>query len=174
MVVFPLDFEILNESIPINFKESTAPLSVDFREVEVVSDYMFIGLTDPEIELLNTMLTDGAAISVPEMTATIKSYYGEPDPETGLLVLNEDVTATITNIDKEFIVKAEVGFVSGTGTIISYDWHDAEITFGDTAHIVSYHRESTLVFSYAYVVVKLTYYYLFGEISELTVKAVKT
>ena len=37
MVVFPLDFEILDESIPINFKESTAPMAVDFYEVQVVS-----------------------------------------------------------------------------------------------------------------------------------------
>lgn len=37
MVVFPLDFEILDESIPIDFKESTAFLSVDFHKVETVS-----------------------------------------------------------------------------------------------------------------------------------------
>lgn len=173
MVVFPLDFEILNESIPINFKESTAPLSVDFREVEVVSDYTVIGLTDQEIELLNTILTDGTAISQPEMTATYSHRTEDPGDPNEPLTHIMSVSATVTNIDKAFVKKAEVGWYIDTGSLVDViEWYDAEITLGDTEHIISYEHRSQFIMLYRGLVVRLTYYSLIGGTNYLTVEAV--
>lgn len=130
-------------------------------------------LTDAEIELLNAILVEDTLISQPKMEATYTSgEEPEPDPETGLYWHYRSFTAKVTNIDKVFVKKARVGIATQVGIMVTYKWYDAEITFGETEHTISYYIREQLAYGYSGALVELTYYSLIGGINELTVEAV--
>jgi hypothetical protein len=130
-------------------------------------------LTNSEIELLNAMLVEDTLISLPEMEATfVVERDAEPDPDLGYHMYCYNTTATVTNIDKVFIKKAELGIARRFETTTSYTWYDADIEFGDTTHTITHtYKTSFPLYNYD-MVVKLTYYSLIGGVNELTTEAV--
>lgn len=147
---------------------------IDYWTEEDKAEMMgsFKVLTDSEIELLNAMLIEDTLINEPEMVATFSAGQEPEHDSNGNILYYTNVTATITNIDKAFIKKAEVGIVHTNGTITTYDWYDAEITFGDTEHSIAYYQKKPYIELHAGILVRLTYYSLIGGKNELIAEAV--
>ena len=130
-------------------------------------------LSDFELEMLNELLLNGTLRCAPEITATYNATNGV-DPETDFAVYFYDVSATIKNIDKALIKKVEVGVGTKMGSTTSYEWFDAESSFGDGVHTVDFSGKYLNFSGYFRPAVRLTYYHpLAGEEQILMVEAVK-
>jgi hypothetical protein len=132
-----------------------------------------VALSDFELEMLNELLLNGTLRCAPEITATYNATNGV-DPETDFAVYFYDVSATIKNIDKALIKKVEVGAGTRFGSTTTYEWFDAEPSFGDAIHTVDFSGKYLNFSGYFRPAVRLTYYHpLAGEEQILMVEAVK-